>query len=215
MVPVGVRYLFISQWMKRSNHGLLVFPPKKTLIWRRHCLIGQSCCSMTSERSISWFLESSWAPSVRLTNQKPRAFVSVQQTNPIALFPFVCCFCFVRAFSVQGHTKIALTKCRRLGKVTRALLLVPVKYSWALELTQPVFSWLVLSLLSSFRLWRDVYSSRYSSYCRSVRTVTWLPKFLASIGYHLFLPMVLRCARKLRYNNNNIFLYILGRVCVD
>ena len=47
-------------------------------------------------------------PSVRLTNQKPRAFVSVRQTNQIALFPFVCCFCFVRPFSFQGRTKIAL-----------------------------------------------------------------------------------------------------------
>ena len=47
--------------------------------------------------------------SVRLTNQKPHAFVSVQQTNQIALFPFVCCFCLVCAFSFQGHTKIALT----------------------------------------------------------------------------------------------------------
>ena len=47
-------------------------------------------------------------PSVRLTNQKPRAFVSVRQTNQIAVFPFVCCFCFVCAFSFQGHTKIAL-----------------------------------------------------------------------------------------------------------
>ena len=46
-------------------------------------------------------------PSVRLTNQKPRAFVSVRYTNQIALFPFACCFCFVRAFSFQGHTKIA------------------------------------------------------------------------------------------------------------
>ena len=40
-------------------------------------------------------------PSVRITNQKPRAFVSV-------LYPFVSCFCFVRAFLFQGHTKIAL-----------------------------------------------------------------------------------------------------------
>ena len=47
--------------------------------------------------------------SVRLTNQKPHAFVSVQQTNQIALFLFVCCFCRVRTFSFQGHTKIALT----------------------------------------------------------------------------------------------------------
>ena len=65
---------------------------------------------MTSKQ----FLESSSGmkfvyPSVRLTNQKPGAFVSVRYTNQIALFPFVCCFCFVRAFSFQGHTKIALT----------------------------------------------------------------------------------------------------------
>ena len=107
--------------MKRSKHGLFVFPPKKTLIWRRHCSIGQSCCSMTSKRRIYWFLESSRAWSffnanVRLTNQKPPAFVSVRYiTNQIAQFPFVCCFCFVRAFSFQGHTKIALTfrKARR------------------------------------------------------------------------------------------------------
>ena len=64
---------------------------------------------MTSKK----FLESSSGmkyvyPSVRLANQNPGAFVSVSYTNQIALFPFVCCFCFVRAFSFQGHTKIAL-----------------------------------------------------------------------------------------------------------
>ena len=52
---------FISKWMKRSKHWLFVFPPEKTLIWRWHCLIGQSCCSMTSKQSIDWFLESSRA----------------------------------------------------------------------------------------------------------------------------------------------------------
>ena len=88
----------------------LRFPAKETLIWRRHCSIGQSCCSMTSKK----FLESSSGmkyvyPSVRLANQNPGAFVSVSYTNQIALFPFVCCFCFVRAFSFQGHTKIALS----------------------------------------------------------------------------------------------------------
>ena len=100
---------FISQWIERTKHGLYVFPPKKTLIWRRHCSIDQSCCSMTSKQ----FLESSSGmkfvyPSVRLANQKPGAFVSVRYTNQIALFPFVCCICFVRACSFQGHTKIAL-----------------------------------------------------------------------------------------------------------
>ena len=37
-------------------------------------------------------------PSVRLTNQKPRAFVSVRQTNQIDLFPFVCSFCLFARF---------------------------------------------------------------------------------------------------------------------
>ena len=104
--------------MERTKHGLFVFPPKKTLIWRRHCSIDQSCCSKTSKQ----FLESSLGmkfvyPSVRLTNQKPGAFVSVRYTNQIALFPFVCCFCFVRAFSFQGHTKIALFESGESAKV--------------------------------------------------------------------------------------------------
>ena len=114
MVSVSVRYYLFCQPINRSKHGLFVFPPKKTLIWRRHCSIGQLCCSMTSKRSIDWFLESTsglkfFHSSVRLTNQKPRAFVSVRWTNQIALsalFPLVCCLCFVRAFSFQGHTKI-------------------------------------------------------------------------------------------------------------
>ena len=106
-------FCFISQWMERKKHGLFVFPPKKTLIWRRHCSLDQSCCSMTSKQ----FLESSSDmkfvyPSVRLANQNPGAFVSVRYTNQIALFPSVCCFCFVRAFSFQGHTKIALSNRR-------------------------------------------------------------------------------------------------------
>ena len=74
---------FISQWMKRSKHGLFVLPPNKILIWRRHCLIGKSCCSMTSKRSIrlisrKFLIMKFFDPSVYLTNQKPRAFVFAQ-----------------------------------------------------------------------------------------------------------------------------------------
>ena len=46
--------------------------------------------------------------TVCLTNQKTRAFVSARWTNHIALFRYVSCFGFVRAFSIQGQTKIAL-----------------------------------------------------------------------------------------------------------
>ena len=109
MVSVSVRSLFHQPMDEKKKTWTLCFPAKETLMWRRHCSIDQSCCSMTSKQ----FLESSSGmkfvyPSVRLTNQKPGAFVSVRYTNQIALFPFVCCFCFVRAFSFQGHTKIAL-----------------------------------------------------------------------------------------------------------
>ena len=110
MVSVSVRSLFHQPMDEKIKTWPLRFPAKETLIWRRHCLIGQSCCSMTSKK----FLESSSGmkfvyPRVRLANQNPGAFVSVSYTNQIALFPFVCCFCFVRAFSFQGHTKIALS----------------------------------------------------------------------------------------------------------
>ena len=44
----------LVEWI--APHGLFVFPPKKTLMRRRHCSISQSCCSMASKRSIDWFL---------------------------------------------------------------------------------------------------------------------------------------------------------------
>ena len=105
----SLNYLFcVSQWMKRSKHGFFGFPPKKTLIWRRHCSIGQSCCSKTSKRSIDWFLESSscmkfFQLSVRLTNHKPQAFVSVRQNQSNRSVSFSLLFLF------SGHTKIAPT----------------------------------------------------------------------------------------------------------
>ena len=52
--------------------------------------------------------------SERSLNQSKSTRVCIRSiTNRIALFPFVCCFCFVRAFSFQGHTKIAETKWTR------------------------------------------------------------------------------------------------------
>ena len=77
--------LFVLSAKKRSKHGLFVFSPKKTLIWRRHCSIGQSCCSMTSKRSISWLLESSRAWSVFTRafayNQPKATRVCIRSTN--------------------------------------------------------------------------------------------------------------------------------------
>ena len=91
---------FMSQWMKRSKHGLFNLPPKKTLIWRRHCLIGQSPCSMTSKRSIELFLESSWdevfSPE-RLPNQPKATCVCVRSINQSN---FRSCFVSVSLFAL-------------------------------------------------------------------------------------------------------------------
>ena len=98
--------------MKRSKHGLFVFPPKKTLIWRRHCSIGQSCCSKTWKRSIDWFLESSsgmnFFSAERSLNQPKVTRVCIRSTNQwnrsisVRLY-----FLFCSRVSFQGHMKIA------------------------------------------------------------------------------------------------------------
>ena len=100
-LEISVRYCFISQWMKRSKHELFVFSTKKTLIWRRHCSIGQSCCSMTSKRSIDWFLESSRAWSFftryeRSLNQPKATRVcipSISQSNRSIFVRLLFLFC--------------------------------------------------------------------------------------------------------------------------
>ena len=82
-------------------------------------------------------------PSVRLTNRKPRSFVSVRQTNQIALFPFVSCFCFVRAFLFQGHTKTAHTQVVHTHRTScRIVLEQLVQRVWPGELNPSPHSWI-------------------------------------------------------------------------
>ena len=113
---------FISQWTKRSTYGLFVFPPKKTSIWKKALFDWTTNDVKVKYRLISRKFSGMkiFHPSVHLTNQKPRAFVSVRWTNQISLFPFVCCFCFVRAFLFLGHTKIALTNSRKEYSCTKS-----------------------------------------------------------------------------------------------
>ena len=115
MVSVSFRYLFYQPMDEKIKTWTLRFPAKenpnmdKVLFdWpivlqydvkAKNRLISRKFSGMKFFHLI-----------VRLTNQKPRSFVSVPYTNQIALFAFVGCFCFVRAFSFQGHTKIALNK---------------------------------------------------------------------------------------------------------
>ena len=91
MVSVSV-ICFISQWLKRSKHGLFVFPQRKPLY-------GQSCCSVTSKRSIDWFLECSRAWSFfteRSLNQSKATRVwirSINQSNRCISVRLLFLFC--------------------------------------------------------------------------------------------------------------------------
>ena len=126
LTSVSVRYLSYQPMDEEIKTWLLRFPAKETLIWRRHSSIGQSCCSMTSKRSIGWFLESSrdWSffhPSVRFNQPKvtrvctnqiavstrllflfcSRVFISRSYencSNKLHCFPFIC-VCLIRLFS--------------------------------------------------------------------------------------------------------------------
>ena len=95
---------FISQWMKRSKHGLLVFPPKKILICKRHGSISQSCCSITVKakyRLISrkFFGHEVFIPE-RSLNQPKATRVCIRSTNQSNPFISVrLLFLFVPAFS--------------------------------------------------------------------------------------------------------------------
>ena len=89
-VSVSVRYLFYQ----RSKHGLFVFPnlcgegtvrlANRISVWR------QSEVSIDFRKVLLGM--KFFNPSIPLTNQKPRAFVSFRRTNQIALFR---CFLFL------------------------------------------------------------------------------------------------------------------------
>ena len=113
MVSVSVSYLFYQPMDETIKTWTLRFPAKENPNMERALLdwpIVLQYDVKAKYRLISrkfFGHEFFFQRNVRLTNQKPRAFVSVRQTNEIALFPFVCIFCFVRGFHFQGHMKIA------------------------------------------------------------------------------------------------------------
>ena len=85
MVWVSVSYLFYQPINEKIKTWTLCCPSKKTLIWRRHCSIGQSCCNMTSKRSIGWFLEKFFGLEVflpeGLLNQPKATRVCIRSIN--------------------------------------------------------------------------------------------------------------------------------------
>ena len=146
--------------MKRSKYGLLVFPPKKTLIWRRYCSISQSCCSMTWKRSVDWFLESSsgmnFFSAERLLNQpKARAFVSVRQWNPSISVRLYFLFCLRVSF--QGHMKIAPLEIFLLSSIWFGYHTIDTNKYTHKQINKQINKWLTqsesVSLINNKNLW--------------------------------------------------------------
>ena len=95
--------------MEKSILGLFVFLQKKILIYRGHCSISQSCSSMTSKRSIGWFLESSRAWTFfspeRSINQPKATRVcirSINQSNRSISIRLLFLFCS-RVFTPRSY----------------------------------------------------------------------------------------------------------------
>ena len=86
--------------MKRTKHGLFVFPPFMLQydVKAKYRLISRKFSGMKF-----------FHRSASLTNHRPRAFVSVRQTTEIALFPFVCCSVLFVHFHFKFIRKSALT----------------------------------------------------------------------------------------------------------
>ena len=97
MVSVSVRYWFYQPMDDKIKTCSLRFPAKE---------------NPNMEKALfDWpiVLQYDVKAKYRLISRK-FSVVSVRLTNQIPIFPFVCCFCFVRAFSFQGHTEIAVVK---------------------------------------------------------------------------------------------------------
>ena len=88
---------FISQWMKKSKHGLFVFQPKKTLIWRRHRLINWPVMLQYDIKAKYWLINLPQATCVciRLTNQS-NCSISVHLL-------FLFCLCVFITRSYENH----------------------------------------------------------------------------------------------------------------
>ena len=100
MVSVNVRYLFYQPMDEKIKTWPLRFPAKENPNMEKALFdwpIVFQYDVKAKYRLISRKLSGMklFHPRVRLTNQKPCAFVPVRWTNQIALFPFVSCFCFI------------------------------------------------------------------------------------------------------------------------
>ena len=92
--------------MKRSKRRLFVFLPKKTVIRRRHCLIGQSCCSMAWKKVLR---QEVFAPKRSLNQPKAmciciRSITKSNRSIYVCLLFLFCLDIFISR-SYENHSK--------------------------------------------------------------------------------------------------------------
>ena len=80
MVSVNVRYLFYQAMDEKIKTWTLRFPAKKKdkLIWRRPIVLQYDVKAKYRLNSRKFSVMTFFHPYVRLTNPKPRTFVSIQ-----------------------------------------------------------------------------------------------------------------------------------------
>ena len=105
------RFRYSYLFYQRSKHGLFVLPnlcgegtvrlANRISVWR------QSEVSIDFRKVLGYEV---FSPE-HLLNQPKTTSVCILSTNQSnRSISFVCCFCFVRVFSFQGQTKIALKR---------------------------------------------------------------------------------------------------------
>ena len=166
LVSVSVRYLFYEPMDEKIKTCTLHFPAKENPNMEK-ALFDWSIVSQYEVKAKYRLISRKFLgmkffhPSVCLTNQKLRTFVSVRQTSQITLFSFVCCFCRVRAFSFQGHSKIFLTQ-----RVSKARVVFGVTTQTLENFTfqdeddyenEILFSILVVRVREQASFWRENY----------------------------------------------------------
>ena len=115
-----------------------------------------------SKQSIDSFLESSLGMKFfqRSVCSAERLLHLYPFDNQSTLFPFICCFCFVCAFSFQDHTKIAL-----LGLLEKVfeLLVTMTKHVRNLFNNDFVMLWITLFFATPAKLLHLLVPSEYDS----------------------------------------------------
>ena len=115
MVSVSVRYLFYQPMDEKNKTWTLRFPAKENpnmenALFDWPIVLQYDVKARYRLISIKFFGHAAFSPESSL-NQPKATRVCLRSTNQSNRCISVRCFCFVRAFSFQGHTKITPILC--------------------------------------------------------------------------------------------------------